>query len=562
MKNENNDSDFERDQSADAENFDNTNFSFDDEEDDFDSEYEITPSPVSPSDVTDDKAEDLSSRAQLKEEKKKERKESRKQFLKKIRIPAIIVLAVILAAVVAIYAYALSTISSDKIMNNVYIESLNVGRLSYDEAVDAIGNSYLFENSEITLKCGDKTYALKSEDIGISALAEDTAQRAMDYCKTGNFIKDGFDAIKLMFGSYVVSPSAEVNTEMLDEKLNEFGNIVLGERIQHYVDFNDDQTVTIHPGTTGYDGNPEEARNAVIEALKKSQFSDIKVKFASAAPDEMTIERFDSLVYKDAVNAEYYVENNQVSIINGQTGRYINKEEAEPLIKNVHEGGESVTVPIYVSQPEYTSSMLRDRLFNATLGSCSTSYSTSTENRCANVARAASLINGTVIPPGETFSFNKTVGHRTVENGFYTAKEYVNGKSVDGIGGGTCQVSSTLYSAVLYADLAIVERTNHMMTVGYIPLGQDATVTDGGLDFRFKNNTDSPVKISATTSGKTITVNIIGTQWSPAREVKIVSTSSQSGENTLVNTVREVYINGQLSTTEKLPSSSYAPHEG
>ena len=74
--------------------------------------------------------------------------------------------------------------------------------------------------------------------------------------------------------------------------------------------------------------------------------------------------------------------------------------------------------------------------------------------------------NGKVIAPGDVFSFNDTVGHRTIENGFSTAKEYVDGKSVDGIGGGTCQVSSTLYSAVLYADLSIVERLNHMMTVG------------------------------------------------------------------------------------------------
>ena len=158
------------------------------------------------------------------------------------------------------------------------------------------------------------------------------------------------------------------------------------------------------------------------------------------------------------------------------------------------------------------------------------SYGGSTANRCANVARAASLINGKVIAPGDVFSFNDTVGHRTIENGFSTAKEYVDGKSVDGIGGGTCQVSSTLYSAVLYADLSIVERLNHMMTVGYIPLGQDATVSDGGVDFKFKNNTDYPIKVSAYTSGATITVSIIGTDWEPHREVKISSTSSTSGQ--------------------------------
>lgn len=187
-------------------------------------------------------------------------------------------------------------------------------------------------------------------------------------------------------------------------------------------------------------------------------------------------------------------------------------------------------MPFYVSYPTVDENTLREKLFSATLSSYSTSYGSSTANRCANVARAASLINGKVIAPGDVFSFNDTVGHRTIENGFSTAKEYVDGKSVDGIGGGTCQVSSTLYSAVLYADLSIVERLNHMMTVGYIPLGQDATVSDGGVDFKFKNNTDYPIKVSAYTSGATITVSIIGTDWEPHREVKISNTSSTSGK--------------------------------
>ena len=130
------------------------------------------------------------------------------------------------------------------------------------------------------------------------------------------------------------------------------------------------------------------------------------------------------------------------------------------MYKRQYEGCEPVTLPFYVSYPTVDENTLREKLFSATLSSYSTSYGSSTANRCANVARAASLINGKVIAPGDVFSFNDTVGHRTIENGFSTAKEYVDGKSVDGIGGGTCQVSSTLYSAVLYADLSIIERLN------------------------------------------------------------------------------------------------------
>ncbi|MGN0107642.1 MAG: VanW family protein, partial [Hominilimicola sp.] len=114
---------------------------------------------------------------------------------------------------------------------------------------------------------------------------------------------------------------------------------------------------------------------------------------------------------------------------------------------------------------------------------------------------------------------------------------------------------------VLYADMSIVERLNHMMTVGYIPLGQDATVADGGVDFKFKNSSDYPIKISAYTSGATITISIIGTAWEPAREVKISNSTSQVGENTVVRSVRYVYSNGQLISTDTLNSSTYMPHK-
>jgi len=109
---------------------------------------------------------------------------------------------------------------------------------------------------------------------------------------------------------------------------------------------------------------------------------------------------------------------------------------------------------------------------------------------------------------GEVFSFNDVVGPRTVANGFKIAKEYVNGKIVDGVGGGVCQVSSTLYSAVLFADLETVERQNHMFTVSYIPLGRDAAVAYNELDFKFKNNTNWPIKIVSSVKNNTYLYNL------------------------------------------------------
>ncbi len=535
-------------------------YSFDSEEDDFDISEENDDTDIS--EVSEDYSDEYEEERKIEKQKAKQRrKESRRAFFKKIKIPAFVTLIVIVCTCVAFFAYALSTISPDKVMNNVYIEKLDVSGLSYEDTLASINATYLLENAQITLKSGDKTFSINGSDIGLTAMPEETADKAFNYCKTGNIFTNGFNALKLLFKSHVIVPATQVDTALLDAKLNEFGNIVIGERKQHYVEYGEDGMVTIYSGQTGYNEDPSQAREELLAALGNEQFTNIHVNFASAPPDDMTVESFDALVYKDPVNARYEINGNTVDIVPGETGRFINKEEAAPLLQNVYEGCEPVKVPFYVSTPDVDAATLKEKLFETSLGSYSTSYGTSTANRCANIARAASLINGTVVAPGEVFSFNDTVGHRTKENGFYTAKEYVDGQSVDGIGGGTCQVSSTLYSAVLYADMNIVERLNHMMTVGYIPLGQDATVADGGVDFKFRNNSDYPVKVSAYTSGATITVSIIGTAWEPAREVKISNSSSQVGENTVVRSVRYVYSNGQLISTDTLNSSTYMPHK-
>jgi vancomycin resistance protein YoaR len=139
-----------------------------------------------------------------------------------------------------------------------------------------------------------------------------------------------------------------------------------------------------------------------------------------------------------------------------------------------------------------------------------TKYNVNEMNRTHNLTKAANGINGSIILPGKVFSFNQTVGQRTMETGYKDAMVIVNGKFEPGLGGGICQVSSTLYNACLLAGLEITERHNHNLTVAYVPLGQDATVSYGTQDFKFKNNTTSPIYVRAVAGGGYLTVNIYG----------------------------------------------------
>lgn len=487
--------------------------------------------------------------------------EKKKIIRNKIVKWLLIALGAIVAIIVIIYVACIVTLPTETVSRGVYIENIDMSGLTYDEVLNKIEQAYMLENQQITLTCNDQSFTINGSDIGLSVRPEETAQKAFDFGKSGNKLMDGITAVGLLAHKHKIIPVASADAELLKEKLNEFGTQIFGERKNHYVEIGEEKAI-VWPGCTGYDGNSDTACEEVQNAIANEKFTNIPVSLASAPPAELTLEQFDLFVYKDPVDAYFTVEDNNVSIVESSTGRYIDKDESAALLQNVAEGGGPVEIPYYISYPAITSDQLSAKLFANTMASYKTSFASSTSNRASNVARAASLINGKVLAPGEVFSFNDTVGKRTVANGFSTAPEYVNGKTVEGIGGGTCQVSSTLYNAVLYADLEVVSRTNHMFTVSYVPNGQDATVADGGPDFKFRNNTDYPVKISAYTSGGQITVSIIGTNWEPAREVKINNSTSYSNNgDTIVRTTRTVSANGEVIRTETMPSSTYKQHK-
>ena len=190
--------------------------------------------------------------------------------------------------------------------------------------------------------------------------------------------------------------------------------------------------------------------------------------------------------------------------------------------------GDTVTVPMTVTKPEHTTEEINAMLFRDELSKnwtmvrlwnrdyCNevrTSLSGSSDNRISNVKKACELLDGLVLIPGQTLSFNDTLGERTEANGWKPATAYANGEVRQEYGGGICQVSSTLYNAVLYANLEIVERACHQFQVGYLPWGMDATVSWGWPDFKFRNDAEYPVKIHAWVDEETneCCIQILGT---------------------------------------------------
>jgi vancomycin resistance protein YoaR len=222
------------------------------------------------------------------------------------------------------------------------------------------------------------------------------------------------------------------------------------------------------------------------------------------------------------------------------------------------------------------------------IGSFSTKFSAGANGRNINITNAASKVNNRTLQPGEIFSTNEALGPTTAENGYAPAPVIINGKLEDDLGGGVCQVSSTLYNAVLHAELEIVERTNHSLKVGYLPYAYDATLAGDYLDFKFKNDTDLPVFVEAFISGSELVCNIYGKEiHDPGRTLeffnehmetvppkgetvisdpglpqgqRVVLTAAKDGVR--YNLYKNVYENGVKVSTTQVNSSYYRPVSG
>lgn len=236
-----------------------------------------------------------------------------------------------------------------------------------------------------------------------------------------------------------------------------------------------------------------------------------------------------------------------------------------------------------VDEPEVNAEDLKQ--VKDLLGTFTTSYKSSGADRSANVANGAAKINGSVVFPGEEFSTYNTVKPFSADNGYHMAGSYLNGTVVDSMGGGICQVSTTLYNAVLRAELEVVERNNHSMIVSYVKVSEDAAIAESaGKDFRFVNNYDFPIYIEGITQDKQITFNIYGVETRPSnRKVEFVSETTETiqpqGEIVTANggapigsisvtgahigykgrLWKVVYVDGVEQSREQINSSSYKP---
>ena len=417
---------------------------------------------------------------------------------------AVVIAAVLVAAYLALCAYAGSL---DAFYPNRHINGIDVGGLTVSEAQSALETRLPAQTITLVNEERQLQTTLTVAELGYTAesFAGD-AQFWMDAERDTPFLRRGWAYLATLSGHWsggahwpdmdeaVLTKTVARLTEVLTEPPADTS----GEL--------DGQTLRITKAHDGY--APESLRPLLSDITSYSQSGyTIPVTLETLPAQDLTAQQLHDRLHGEMKNASYDAASG--SIVPEQFGADFDVAAAQTALDGAVPG-ETVSVPAVIEEPEVTASDLKMLLFRDVLGEARTHVSGSA-GRIGNVKLSAKLINGIVLNSGDTFSYNDSVGKRTEARGFKPAPAYVKGETVDEVGGGICQTSSTLYLACLLSNMEITERYAHRYVPAYIDWGMDATVSWGGPDYKFTNNTLYPVKIVTEYSKGYLTIKLLGT---------------------------------------------------
>ena len=441
------------------------------------------------------------------EKTKPEKKPKRSGGAKKA-VLIIAVVCVLLAAAALGGGYLAG--HSDKIHPGMTLGGVSIGDMTVSEATAALekaGCDFAGGSVEVTLP-GDFEFAVSAEQAGMAMSCAQAAQAAFDYGHSGNVFGDLVCYFKSITGSVsdaeiLASASTDGVRAAVDKALADY-NEHMGKGYE--VD-EESQTLKMIKGLSTKDIDADKLCESIINAFSDGSDA-VRYEASGENAEAPDFDKLHEEICAEALDAKYDPETQKAT--ESRVGIEFDAKKARELWDKA-ENGATVKIPLTVTQPKYTQEQLDKMLFADKLGSQTTGYASSNSNRATNVELSAKKINGYILAPGETFSYNTVVGKRTAEAGFKSAGAYAGGKVVQEIGGGICQTSSTLYCAALYANLEIVARDEHGFAVSYVPWGMDATVSWGGPEFKFKNNREFPIKIVTKCENRQLTIEIWGT---------------------------------------------------
>ncbi|MCQ2447239.1 MAG: VanW family protein, partial [Clostridia bacterium] len=442
-------------------------------------------------------------------QKRKEREKKRRMRIMATLLT--VALALIIAGTVALVITS-KVYTYEGIYPNVRVAGVDLEGMNEEEAASAIkkASEEYYASQKVTLSYGDDKLDIYGSEIDMSMDAPAAARAAMAYGKHYSF----FTRTRIVNGKTEpvdLAATTSFNPVKIEAKVNEFTEMVKDKSGVCSYELTD--TVV----KVDLSANGEVLNKATIVNDVSRMFGEGRFETYEAVPEVVTaatldVEEIYESVYCDAEDAEIlYVpldwteetaDQYDLASYSGKKTYYVKPEriglsfdlEGAKMILAANANGKVFQFPLIKSQPQVTKAELSSKIYSDVIGRASSTLNPGEVNRTTNVRLATEFVNGTELMPGEVFSYNKIVGERTEKRGFKDAGTFVKGEVVDEIGGGICQLSSTVYMATLRSNLKQVSRSAHRFAVTYTPLGQDATVYWGSLDYQIKNDTDYPIK--------------------------------------------------------------------
>ena len=446
--------------------------------------------------------------------------------------------ALVLLAVVIFFGYGLVLKGGDTIYPNVFVAGINVGGMTSEEAVAAVADAVAASYSSATLdvQLPDRTLSFTPDQTNVALDADEAIAEAMAYGRSGN----PFSAVLNYFSCrsnerYIdLQTVLNLDTDYIRNRIDELAQEVETTLSPSKVDVNEAAgTITVQVGYPDRQLDTEGLYEAVYNAFMNSDFTTLTWDYQETPCELVDLTPYYEQYCTEVQNAEYDEETHTIS--EEVPGYGFDLEAAQQQLATA-EPGSTVVIQMEDIEPEVTKLDLSSEMFGTALHKVSTKYAVNS-NRTNNLDLACKAINGTILNPGEIFSFNDVVGERTAAKGYLPATVFVTGGASESeLGGGVCQVASSIYYCSLFLNLEQVHREPHMYVVDYVDFGMDATVYWGSIDYQFKNTLDYPIKIQANIDGGTVNI----TFWGPEELDFVVETSYDILETYPWTTVEQV----------------------
>ena len=445
-------------------------------------------------------------------------------------IAAIVSVVLLIGIGTGVWFYLNATKDDGLIYSNVYTAGINLGGMTPEQAKSAIRRvtDTTYTQQALTVKLPDTTLVFRPEDTGARLDVDRLVDAAYAYGREGSRWQRTQAKAAASLTSYTLQllDYLTLDTGYISDVLQQQADAALSHLTQTTVSVtgevpelnrtlaeaeSDDSVV--HMRMTITLGTPEQSLDtavlydAILKAYADNDFTTIAAAYQVTQPDALDLEALFEQYCVEPVDA--ILDEETYSVTPEVLGYGFDPEELQAQLEEA-EPGQELVISFGFIEPAITMESLEDYMFQDVLASYSSNH-VYNPPRTNNLVLACKAIDGTILRPGEEFSFNKTVGERTAEKGYQAAGVYSGGATVNELGGGVCQVASTIYYCALYADLEITQRSEHMFMVDYVPPGMDATVYWGSLDFRFRNNTDYPIRIDASCHDGAVHITLNGT---------------------------------------------------